>query len=101
MLTARASSVTTMDFNTRAIAVRIDRNSLVTRSRHVQSAIIEARVAVSASAVLAIPFLTSQGEGTAGAITRSALIIQGASAVTIAVGRIGTARSMTDRSSGF
>jgi hypothetical protein len=60
MLTARASFVTAMDFNTRAIPFRIDRNSLVTRSRHVRSAIIATRVAVSASAVLASPFLTLQ-----------------------------------------
>jgi hypothetical protein len=101
MPTARASSVTAMDFNTRAIPVRILRNSLVTRSRHVRSAIIETRVAVSASAVPASRFLTSQGEGAARAITRSGLIIQGASALTIAVGRIRAARSMTNRSSGF
>jgi hypothetical protein len=56
MLTTRASSVTAMDFNTRAIPVCIHRNSLVTRSRYVQSAIVETRVAVSASAVLASSF---------------------------------------------
>jgi hypothetical protein len=45
--------------------------------------------------------LISQGKGTAGTFTRSALIIQGASAVTIAAERIGAAGSMTDRSSVF
>jgi hypothetical protein len=45
--------------------------------------------------------LISQGKGTAATFTRSAFIIQGASAVTIAAGRIGAARSMTDWSSGF
>jgi hypothetical protein len=100
MLTARTGSLTAMDFNTRAIPVRIRRN-------FIGDAIAPCPIGNHRNARCRFgircpgkPFDIAR-RGHCRDVHAIGAHHPGASVVTIAVGRIGAARSMTDRSSGF